>query len=205
MTDLLGKLFGSSARVKVLRLFILNPDEVFEPRDVRMRSQISPVILNGELPRLAHIGLIRHKVAHKNSGRKRNGRVRKRKIKGWILNPRFLYLEQLKSLIINKKAFERNALALRFRNAGRIKLLILAGIFLQRDDSRVDVLIVGDYLKKSVIGRALKTLESEIGKDLKYGVLNTKEFMYRFDIYDRFIRDVLDYPHEKVINKINLR
>ena len=47
-------------------------------------------------------------------------------------------------------------------------------------------------------------MEAEIGKELRYAVLNTKEFIYRLDMYDKFIRDILDYPHERLIEKIKV-
>jgi len=28
--------------------------------------------------------------------------------------------------------------------------------------------------------------------------------MYRLGMYDRFIRDILEYPHEKAVNKLNI-
>ncbi len=51
---------------------------------------------------------------------------------------------------------------------------------------------------------AVKTLEAEIGKELKYVWFDTNEFTYRVSMYDKLIRDVLDFPHEKILNRLNV-
>jgi len=63
--------------------------------------------------------------------------------------------------------------------------------------------IVGDRLDKKMIDIEVKKIESEIGKELRYAVFDTEEFMYRLKMYDKLIRDLLDYPHTKIINKLS--
>ena len=92
----------------------------------------------------------------------------------------------------------------RIKKAGQIKLIVLSGVFLREQEGRVDLLIVGDKMKKSSLDSALKTLESEVGKELSYAIMDTSEFNYRLSMYDKFIRDILDYPHEKLIDRIGL-
>jgi hypothetical protein len=91
----------------------------------------------------------------------------------------------------------------RFGKMGKVKLFIASGIFLRDPDRTMDVMIVGDQLNRGIIDRNVKELESEIGKELRYAVFGTDEFMYRLNMYDKLLRDVLDYPHEKLINKID--
>ena len=90
----------------------------------------------------------------------------------------------------------------RLARAGSLKLVIAAGVFIQEEESRLDLLIVGDHLKKTVIGRVVKAMESEIGKELRYVILETSEFKYRASICDKLIRDVTDYPHQKLLDKL---
>ena len=47
-------------------------------------------------------------------------------------------------------------------------------------------------------------LEAELGKELTYSMMETPEFEYRYGMYDKFIRDVIDYPHLVVLNKLKL-
>jgi len=62
---------------------------------------------------------------------------------------------------------------------------------------------VGDKLKRGAVDRVIKTMEAEVGRELVYAVFDTADFLYRLNAYDKFIRDVLDYPHEKIIDKLN--
>ena len=92
----------------------------------------------------------------------------------------------------------------RFAHCGKIKLLIVAGLFIHSDDSRADLLLVGDHLKRGAIERAIKTMEAEVGRELVYAAFETDDFRYRMNAYDKFIRDILDYPHEKIIDRLGL-
>ena len=47
--DILAKLFSSEALVKIMRLFILNPDQGFENKDISKRSKIKLISLPVEI------------------------------------------------------------------------------------------------------------------------------------------------------------
>jgi hypothetical protein len=98
----------------------------------------------------------------------------------------------------------RDEIANKFKHVGSIKLLVISGIFTQDKETRVDLLIVGDNLRKSSIESALHAVEAEVGKEISYAYFDTQEFLYRLDICDKFARDVIDYPHEKIINKLDI-
>lgn len=72
-----------------------------------------------------------------------------------------------------------------------------------RDAHRsLDMLIVGDKLDVGLLQKNIALLESEVGKELRYATFTTEEFMYRIKMYDKLIRDVFDFPHQKLINQI---
>lgn len=213
--DSLSKLFGSVARVKIMRLFLLNSETVFTKLDIKSKSQVTSEMLAKELARLKSVGLIRQKsflekvtqktkVKVKKGAKVKKAIVKKKRVNGWQLDGAFLYLDALRSLLTDKESLGKGTLVKRFKNVGKIKLLIVSGAFIQDDQSRVDILIVGDALKKNSFSSALRTLESEIGCELRYAFFKTDDFLYRLGLYDKFIRDILDYPHEKLINKLNI-
>ena len=90
------------------------------------------------------------------------------------------------------------------RRLGNIKLLVLSGVFTADDASRVDLLIVGDKINQRKFNNFLKDLEAEVGKELNCAVMTSKEFNYRYDMYDRFVRDLLTGKNEVLINRVNL-
>ena len=195
MTEILGKLFGSLDRVKILRLFLMNPTTVFTKAAIARRSKISSATLNRELRLLFDLRIIRSKISVATEQDK--GRA-----KGWQLDAAFPYITPLKGLLFSTEPFSREELIRKFKNAGRVRLIITAGVFIQDENSRADILIVGDNLKKRVLDNALHTMEAEIGRELIYGIFETEDFKYRLAVYDKFIRDLLDYPHDVVLDKI---
>lgn len=204
MSAVLEKLLGSAARVKIIRLFFLNPDSVFAPKDVSRRTQVSAAQVRKELAVLYDIGFVRRASARVLMGIIKKGRksVRK-KVSGFALGSSFTLFEELRNLTLTTAPVSREELLRRLKRAGRVKLVVLAGIFLKRS-SRIDMLIVGDRIKRGAVERLIHNLEADIGKELVYAILDTQEFKYRLGIYDKFVRDILDYPHEVLLDKVGL-
>lgn len=204
--ETLARILGGVSKVKVMRLFLFNPEKGFDAKDVALRARITSASARRELAALSHMGFLRRgkfeREIKQKSGKK--AVIKRQKVSGWFLDRGFSYARSLRDLLIDSKFLERDEILRRFRNGGKVKLLIVSGVFLKEDNSRLDILIVGDSLKRAAIENSLKNIESEIGKELKYAVLDTKEFKYRLDMYDKFVRDVLDYPHERLIEKIRL-
>lgn len=203
--EALNKLFGSAPRVRLMRLFLMNPEDIFDRTDIEKRSRVSGDALRKEVALLKDVGFIKERSMVKMFPKKNGmgGELEKKKVKGFALNPSFPFLGALRALV-TEIVVGRDDLAARFKNCGSMKLIIAAGVFIDERDSRVDILLVGDKLKKPAIESALRRLEAELGKELTYGVMETPEFEYRYGIYDKFIRDIIDYPHLVVLNKLNL-
>ena len=207
--DVLGKLFGSENKVKTLRLFLFNPETPFTAEAVAGRIRGGLYTARQELSTLRQIRLIRNKsffarVAKRNRGKHGKRTLVRKKVSGFVLNASFPYLQELRRLLLNTSLVKGDEIARRFSSTGKIKLLIIAGTFIQDPESRLDILIVGDHLRRSSVEHRMKTLESEIGKELQYAAFETGEFNYRLGLYDKLVRDVLDYPHVVVLDKLGL-
>ena len=190
--DTLGAIFNSPARVKIMRLFLLNSQSVLTPSAVATRSSVTPALVRRELALLARAGFI---------SRKKERRPGKKALEGWSLCTTFEYVDALDNLLFGTEFMELSELAKRFKRAGKVKLLLLSGIFNHSPNARLDLLVVGDNLKRTIIDKVIRSLEAEIGKELAYAIFETSEFIYRASMYDKLIRDVIDFPHEKVINQ----
>lgn len=202
---LLEKLFGSHAFVKMLKLFYLNPEQVFPPHEIALRTHIKPDIARRELRTLLDIGFVRKATQFvEEASLEKEKKPRRKKISGYVLDFSFQLLNELRDLVLTVAPLSKQELANRLRRVGRVKLVVLSGIFLKRGDSRIDMLIVGDNLKKGQLDLTLRSIESEIGKELAYALLETSDFKYRLGMNDKFVRDVFDYPHEIIIDKIGL-
>jgi len=194
LMETLAKLFGGHARIKIMRLFLLNENN-FEIEDIVSRTRVTKGNVRKEINALSGMGFIRSKNITKEGSR-----GAKKKIQTWYLNNSFGYLGPIKDLLIDPNLLVEDNFLNRFKSIGKIKLLVISGVFIGDSQSRVDVLIVGDKLKKNILQQVIKSLESEIGKELIYVVFDSAEFKYRLDMYDKLVCDILDLPHEKLID-----
>ncbi len=212
--EIISKLFGGAAKVKITRLFLFNSGVLYDIDEVTRRAKVKGREARRERDMLEKIGLIKERISIRevvkfktvSKGRKKHKRKTTRKVKvtGWVLNDNFPYLEALKNLLVNSTLPDNDEIARRFNAAGRIKMLVTSGLFIQNWDSRVDLLIVGDALKFGQIESIVKTLESEIGRELRYSAFETPDFYYRLGIFDKLIRDIIDFPHIKIIDKLGI-
>lgn len=204
--DTIGKLFGSQARVKILRLFLLNPLGAFDSAMIAEKSKVRPPNVRKEISLLKAAGIIGDKAFTKEVVSKRGSKkiVTKKRVSGYQLKASFPLLLPLKNLLVSEMPLSRDEIAHRFKVAGKIKFLAISGVFLDEPEARVDILIVGDGLKKRLVESALRSIEAEIGKELSYGVFETPEFLYRLGVYDKFVRDILDFSHDTIIDKLKV-
>ena len=193
--ETLAKLFGGQARVRIMRLFLLNSDNSFELEEVVSRSRVMKANARKEINALTTMNFIKPKVLTKEGSR-----GSKKKVNAWSLNHEFQYLRSIRDILIDPTLLLQEDLPQRFKQIGKIKLMIVSGVFIGDSKSRADVLIVGDKIKKNILQQVVKSLEAEIGKELDYVVFDTEEFKYRLDMYDKLVCDIIDLPHEKLID-----
>ena len=184
--EILGKILGNGARVKIMRLFLLNKSKAFISREIVKRSRVSPDIVRKELKLLSSVNFI------------------KKRGTGWYFNHFFKYKDAFEELLVRSDTLNTEAILEIFKKVGRVKLIVISGVFIKNHDSRVDLLIVGDKMKRGKIEEGVRKLEAEIGMELVYAVFDTKEFIYRLNMYDKLVRDILDYPHEVLLQSREL-
>ena len=185
--DVLERVFGSSAKVKIMRLFLFNTETPFTLEEIVRRTNVARNIAKKEVTNLQKIGLVRRRMVRKKPN--------------WTLDPKFLYIKPLKEFLVEMGPLKHSDVVNRLKKTGKIKLIIVSGVFIHDNESRVDLLVVGDKLKKKSLEKTVRTMETEIGKELAYAVFDTQDFEYRLGMYDKLLRDILDYPHQKIVNK----
>jgi hypothetical protein len=179
--EILGKILGTPARVKLMRLFLLNKTKAFKSKDVVARSRVTAPVARKELNLLSSVGFL------------------KKKGEAFLFDPAFKYSYEVEGLLINADNLDKAGILSTFKKAGRPKFIAVSGIFIKNKDSRVDIVVVGDKMKKNKVEEGIRKLEAEIGKELAYALFETKEFIYRLNMYDKLVRDIIDFPHEVVL------
>lgn len=202
--DILSKLFGNITRLRALKLFIFNSEGVYNSEEAAIRTNCYLEDIQKEISLFKKIGLIKNKSAYKDFVvKKRDKKVTvRRKINGYTLNSDFPLLAELANLLKADKGTHKLVMR-KLHPAGRMKLVIASG-FLTDSDGNIDLLVVGDKLHKVSLENAIKSIESEIGRELKYSAFETPEFEYRMSIYDRLVRDIVDFPHVKLYDRLGI-
>jgi len=199
----LEQLFESQAKVKLLKFFFRNSNDIFQSKEIFKRLRSNTSLLRQGMNKLENIGVIKQKKAWLTFETKR-GKVRKERKIVYYLNPAFDFVNELRNLILKSTISSKDDLVNSVRKLGNIKLLVLAGLFTGDEAAKADLLIVGDKINHRKLNNFLKDLEAEVGKELNCAIMNNREFSYRYDMYDRFVRDLLTGKSEILINRVNL-
>ena len=184
--EVLGKLLGSEARVKLMRLFLSNSNKTFDVKEIEKRSLLKIEKIRAEIRLLSAVDFIR------------------KRVNGYYFNTNFKFKKEFENLLIGRDSLDAKTIANVFKKVGRVKLLLVSGVFIKNLDSRINLLIVGDHMKRNKIEDGIKKLEAELGTEITYAIFEYNEFIYRLNMYDKLVRDVIDFPHKVVIQNKEL-
>lgn len=202
--ELLARLLGGNERVKIMRYFLHHEENIVSLHEISEKTKSKSPVARKELAALQSIGFIEKKktktVVTTGQGKKFSSKLKE--VSGFKLNPLFPHNQALKDLLFDFQLLDKRELASRFKLIGRIKLFLVSGIFIGEEKSRVDVLIVGEAIKRPKAEKVFELLSAEIGRDVIYSVMDVEEYEYRLKMYDKFVRDIIEMPHEAVIDKI---
>lgn len=200
------QLFGSKTRVKLLQLFMSNPNRSFYVREItrKVEEQINSV--RRELANLLSIGVITSDTS--------NNKLY------YEVNQKFEYHEPLAQMFggkpisaakrtSKKKSAEGgeqasdSTLESDIRSLGNVQLAILTGQFTRDETSGIDILLVGD-LNKTKLENFISDLEKAEKKEIRYVVFSETDFIYRKQINDRFTLTVLNAKIQTIVDRDGL-
>ena len=202
MDQILEKLFESVPKACLLRLFMHNPEGAYSLPEIAKRTQVQVPAARKALGKLMAVGIVEQKTIKISLPGERKTRYKKEKV--FQANADFPLLPELRDLVVKSSVASRKNILRQIKGIGRVRLAVLSGVFINSDTARTDLLIVGDDIKKGRLESFLARTESELGKSVQHTLMDTEEFRYRLDMYDRFLRDILEYPHEKLINRLDI-
>ncbi|MEI6627248.1 MAG: hypothetical protein WCL61_01515, partial [bacterium] len=138
---MLEQIFGSNTRVLLLRLFLNNPERFYFVREITRDLGLHLNSVRRELDNLSHIGIVTsHNKADLQDESEKEIKDNKRYYK---LNNNFVFIEELRALIIKANLILEESLPEAVDKLGDIKFCLLSGKFVGRDGSSVDLLLVG--------------------------------------------------------------
>jgi len=184
---MIDALFGSKTRVKLLHLFLNNPNRAFYVREItrKIDEQINSV--RRELANMLSIGIIKSE----NS----NNRLY------YEVNQQYPHYEPLHAIFADGglesevvKEVDDSDWGKRLKALGDVRVAILGGQLVHGSTSEVDVLLAGN-INKTQANKFIKELEEDEGKSLNYTVMSYEDFYYRLSIKDRFVTTALSGKH----------
>ncbi len=182
----LSGILGGEARVILLRLFFHLQRGALSKRHLFHEMQLPESFLGPALRDFVKLGVLKQTPGIQGS---------------FQLNEKFPYLNELERMVMKISVMQRNFFLEALKKFGRVKLVAVAGLFVGRPDG-VDLLLVGDNIKTKSVDEFIRRCDVLFGRPLNYTVLDTKEFEYRYSMFDRFLREVFEGPHEVCMNTL---
>jgi hypothetical protein len=191
---MIEQLLGSKTRLKLLQLFLSNPNRSFYVREItrKISEQINSV--RRELSNLLNIGIIVSETT--------NNRLY------YEVNQKYEFYEPLKTIFgtngkqsttVTSKADRRDDL----KAIGNVDVLIYTGQFTRDETAGIDILIVGNT-NSHAVQKFVSELEEKEGKELRYTVISLEDFKYRQQVNDRFLSNVIAAKKQVVIDSHGL-
>ncbi len=185
---LFESLFGSRVRARLIRFFAMNPEGEFSAADIAERTLLSRNDVAREAKKLAKMKFIHE--------RSRQGR------RFYVSNTDFPFYVELKSLVSKLNVNAEARVFRRLKTIGEVKLILISGLFLNYPKAKVDMILVVNNLNRAKLRQAIAHLEAEVGKEVRFVLMNSEELQYRLNMLDRFFIEFLEGPYEEVVNRV---
>jgi len=199
--DPLTILFGSPARVKLLRFFLFNPSKEFTFDDISKRARLVRRTARTEITALEKAGVIKKKQIYTQ----KKGSDKKVRAEGYGLNKKFTELQALQTFLFETAPINGKTVLSHLRKAGTLDFVCVAGIFVKDFEHRLDILLSMKKLPEAKVENAIRALEAELGIEIRFAAFSSEDLIYRVGMYDKLIRDVFDYQHEIILDRIAIK
>lgn len=176
---MLELLFSSSARVEILRLFLLNPEDRFYQREIESLTGLPIRAVQREVKKLEAIGLLQRTMD--------GNRVYYQVNRGFFLMP------ELKSMML-KTAGLGSLLQEKLRSEDRIQIAFIYGSYAADQEtttSDIDLFVIGD-LPSRELHAAMKEAEKVTHREINYTLFGLEEFCQKARAHNGFVLNVLE-------------
>ena len=193
---MIDSLFGSKTRVKLLYLFLNNPEKSFYVREITrmIDEQINSV--RRELANMVSVGIVQQDAIDNKLY--------------YSVNEDYPYIKPLADIFSDKNTEDGMGIASSASwkdSLGRMKglrLAIISGKLVVGSSSSVDLLLVGDDMSAVTIKNLVKKIEKDRKIEINYAVISYDDFYYRMSVKDRFIMDIIRNKHSVLVDTENI-
>ena len=192
---MIDSLFGSKTRVKLLHLFLNNPEKSFYVREITrmIDEQINSV--RRELANMVSVGIVQQDAIDNKLY--------------YSVNEDYPYIKPLAAIFSDKNTEGRASVGgVSWKDSlGRmrgLRLAIISGKLVTGSSSSVDLLLVGDDMSAVTIKNLVKKIEKDRKIEINYAVISYDDFYYRMSVKDRFIMDIIRNKHSVLVDTENI-
>ena len=193
---MIDSLFGSKTRVKLLHLFLNNPEKSFYVREITrmIDEQINSV--RRELANMVSVGIVQQDAIDNKLY--------------YSVNEDYPDIKPLAAIISDKNTESdmSTASSVSWKDSlGRmrgLRLAIISGKLVVGSNSAVDLLLVGDDMSAVTIKNLVKKIEKDRKIEINYAVISYDDFYYRMSVKDRFIMDIVRNKHSVLVDAENI-
>ena len=193
---MIDSLFGSKTRVKLLHLFLNNPEKSFYVREITrmIDEQINSV--RRELANMVSVGIVQQDAIDNKLY--------------YSVNEDYPYTKPLAAIFSDKSTEGGTGAASSVSwkdSLGRmrgLRLAIISGKLVVGSSSAVDLLLVGDNMSAVTIKNLVKKIEKDRKIEINYAVISYDDFYYRMSVKDRFIMDIVRNKHSVLVDAENI-
>ena len=186
---MLQKLFTSKTRVKLLTLFIMNPEREMYIREIARSTKGNINAIRRELANLEEIGLLK-------SEKKGNSKY-------YVANKKMPIYNELASIILKTEGVAKEL------QDGLIEIGVetafIYGSFASGEatvNSDIDIFIIGEINEDKLIIK-IREIEKTLSREINYVLFTAKEFERRIKSRDPFVLNVLNEPKVMVIGDLH--
>ncbi len=181
---MLNVLFGSEARVKILSLLLLHPEDSYYLRQISRDLDLQVNSVRRELNNLEKFGLISMEKIKETAKSKREKKY-------FRANRNFILFPEIKALFEKAQILSSQKFITNLQKICQPKFLALTGIFTNSPEIVTDILLVG-RVRRPLFLKLIKKLEKDLGREVNFTILDEKEFKYRRDVMDIFLYNILE-------------
>lgn len=188
MADIFEVLFGSKARVRLLRFLLLNSEKEMTSEEMMEKTLLKKAEATREIANLKKIKLILERS-------KKNKKV-------FVVNAQFPFFIELRALFSKSDIDAQSKSFQKLNTIGEVRLVLVSGIFLNHAKSKADMILVVNHLNRAKLKSAMSYLEAEVGREVRFVLMNNEELQYRLNMMDRFLMEFLENTHQEIVNKV---
>ena len=189
------QLFGSKTRVKLIRVFLANPAGKFYVRELTRLTDSLINSIRRELDNLIELKLIKVSEAVPALDQKPKGMNAK---KYYYLNTKNLFLQDLNNLFAKGRILLEKKLIEKIKKLGEIKYISFGGVFVDDERAQTDLVVIGE-LELDKAKESLKKFEAEVGRPIRYTLMDENEYALRKDIADSFLEEIIENKNNIVV------